>query len=405
VTVRRRVVITGLGVVSSAGVGADVFWRGVTTGTEMLTPAPPALRASGAHVVAAVKEFSGAAYLQNERHGRILNRTFELLVGAGALAAADAGLSATPVPPLRLGVIVGIGPIDQYTDDLLTAVRDASTGGGFELARFAESARAMYPLRRLRLLPNIGAAVLSIEHQAMGPSLTLVSGHISGLQAVAEGLAMIRDGRVDAVLCGGADSRLTPLGLRLFGRLCPLSPCEDPHLACRPFDRNRSGVVAGEGAAILLLEAADSASARGVDAYAELVAFASAGPTEGGCAESMRHAMLRWTERSPHIVVAHGEGGLQSDRLEAAALDLVAPGCVTSLQPAIGHTMSACGAMNLVAACLMLSNERVPPIRTLESPDTNLPFAMHEVRGPFATALVNALEPDGTAGSALLARA
>ena len=103
-------------------------------------------------------------------------------------------------------------------------------------------------------------------------------------------------------------------------------------------------------------------------------------------------------------MVAHGEGGIQSDRLEAAALDLLTPKCVTSLQPAVGHTMSACGAMNMVAACLMLSDERVPPIRTLESPDTSLPFAMHEVRGAFATALVNAIEPDSTAGSALLGR-
>src|SRR5438874_7322353 len=122
--VRRRVVITGLGVVSSAGVGADAFWRGLSSGATGFSPAPPELAGAGAHVIAAVNHYSGSAYLQNERNGRILNRTFELLVGAGALAAADAGLSATPVDPHRLGVIVGIGPIDQYTDDLVKAVLD-----------------------------------------------------------------------------------------------------------------------------------------------------------------------------------------------------------------------------------------------------------------------------------------
>lgn len=402
---RRRVVITGLGIVSSAGVGADAFWRALTTSATGLSKAPADLASSGVKVIAAVKDFSGRSYLQNERNGRILNRTFELLVAAGALAAADAGLSATPISPPRLGVIVGIGPIDQYTDDLLTAVREATVDHVVDLRKFAESSRALYPLRRLRLLPNIGAAVLSIEHKAMGPSLTLVSGHVTGLQAIAEGLAMIRDGRVDAVLCGGADSRLTPLGLRLFGRLCALSPSDDVRNACRPFDRQRDGVIAGEGAAILLLEAEDSARARGVEAYAELVACASAGPTEGGCAESMRQAMLPWATRSPEIVVAHGEGGVRSDRLEAAALDLVSPKCVTSLQPAVGHTMSACGAVNLAAACLMLADERVPPIPTLEEPEMNLPFAMHEVTGPFTTALVNAIEPDNFGTSALIARA
>lgn len=401
---RRRVLITGLGVVSSVGVGADAFWRGITIGATGLSPASPELARLGAKVVATVKDFSGAAYLQNERNGRILNRTFALLVGAGALAAADAALNATPIPPHRLGVIVGVGPIDQYTDDLLAAVKAATIDGALNLARFAEEARSMYPLRRLRLLPNIGAALLSIEHKAMGPSLTLVSGHVTGLQAIAEGLAMIRDGRIDAVLCGGADSRLTPLGIRLFGRLCPLSPSDDVQSACRPFDRRRDGVVAGEGAAIVVLEAEESARARGVDAYAELVACATAGPTEGGCAESMRQAMRSSSNRSPQVVVAHGESGVRSDRLEAAALDLLSPKYVTSLQPAVGHTMSACGAVNLAGACLMLADERIPAIATLEAPEMNLPFAMNEVSVRFDTALVNAIEPDSTASSALIAR-
>jgi 3-oxoacyl-[acyl-carrier-protein] synthase II len=215
---------------------------------------------------------------------------------------------------------------------------------------------------------------------------------------------MIRDGRVDAVLCGGADSRLTPLSLKLFGRLCQLSPSSDVRSACRPFDRRRDGVVAGEGAAMLVLEAEESARARGAEAYGELVACASAGPTEGGCAESMRKAMSGWPDASPHVVVAHGEGGVHSDRLEAAALDLVSPKWVTSLQPAVGHTMSACGALNVVAACLMLADERVPAMTSLESPEMNLPFAMSEVRDRLGTVLINAMEPDYTSGSALLAR-
>jgi 3-oxoacyl-(acyl-carrier-protein) synthase len=116
----------------------------------------------------------------------------------------------------------------------------------------------------------------------------------------------------------------------------------------------------------------------------------------------MRQAMRFSTARSPHVVVAHGEGGVRSDRLEAAALDLLAPGCVTSLQPFVGHTMSACGPVNLAAACLMLADQRVPAIPTLESPEMNLPFAIEEVRGPVANALVNALEPDNTAASAFI---
>ena len=401
---RRRVVVTGIGVASAVGVGVDAFWRGLTSGAIGASKAPADLASAGVKTIATVNALTGTAYLKNERNGRILNRTFELLVAAGALAAADAALGATPISPARLGVIVGIGPIDQYTDDLLEAVRGALTDGVVDLTRFAESSRSMYPLRRLRLLPNIGAAVLSIEHKAMGPSLTLVSGHTTGLQAIGEALAMIRDGRVDAVLCGGADSRLTALGLRLFARLCPLSASDDPESACRPFDRWRDGVVAAEGAAILLLEAEDSARLRGVEPYVELAGCASAGPTEGGCAESMRAAMRAGSRTSPDLVIAHGEGGVGSDRLEAAALDLVSPNCVTAVQPSVGHTMSACGAINMAAACMMLADERVPAIPTLESPDMDLPFAMQEVAHGFDTALVNAIEPDNTAISAFITR-
>jgi 3-oxoacyl-[acyl-carrier-protein] synthase II len=402
---RRRVLITGIGVVSPVGVGVEAFWKGLTSRSTGLAAASGDVCAAGVPVVGAVTGFTGASYLQNERQARVLNRSFELLVGAGALAAADAGLSGAAVPPHRLGVVVGLGPIDQYTPDLREAVRHAAAGGVVDLARLVEAARHLYPLRRLRLLPNVGPAVLSIEHKAMGPSLTFVGGHTSSLHALAEALALIRTGRVDAVLCGGVDSRLTPLDLRVFSALCPVSPSSDPDRACRPFDRQRNGVVPGEGAAMFLLEAEDSATARRVDVYGELVACAFAAPTEGGCAESMRQVMRAAPALLPEVVVAHGDGGVQSDRLEAASLDLLAPRCVTSLQPAIGHTMSACGAFTVAAACLILADERVPAIRSLESPEMPLPFAIHEVRRRFGSVITNAIDPDSAASSALVARA
>jgi len=401
---RQRVVITGLGVVSAAGIGAEAFWSGLTTGRTGLTPAPESLASAGVYVVGAVTDLVGAAYLRNERQARVLNRSFELLVAAGALAAADAALAATPVAPARLGVAVGIGPIEQYTPDLLAAMRHATTEAGLDVSRFADAAGHLHPLRRLRLLPNVGPAILSIEHQAMGPSLTLVSGHTTGLQAIAAGAAMIREGRLDAALCGGVDARLTPLGLKVFAQQCDLSPSRDPASACRPFDRSRDGVTPGEGAAILVIESEDSARARGATPYAEIAAYGSAGPTEGGCAESMRRAMTLIGGQGPDVVIAHGDGSVRSDRLEAAALDLIAPRCVTSIQPSTGHTMSACGALNLAAACLVLADERVPPIRSLGSPEMTLPFARHEVQGRFQSVLVNAIEPDNAAASALVTR-
>jgi 3-oxoacyl-[acyl-carrier-protein] synthase II len=119
----------------------------------------------------------------------------------------------------------------------------------------------------------------------------------------------------------------------------------------------------------------------------------------------MRQVMLAAPGRKPEVVVAHGDGGVQSDRLEAASLHLLAPACITSLQPAIGHTMSACGALNVAAACLILADERVPAIRSLDTPDMPLPFATHETRRRFDSVLTNAIDPDSAASSALVARA
>src|SRR5579862_9826845 len=158
---RRRVLITGIGVVSPVGVGVEAFWKGLTARATGLRRASDASRAAGVPVIGAVTGFSGAEYLQNERQARVLNRSFELLVGAGALAAADAGLSASPVAPHRLGVVVGLGPIDQYTPDLREAVKHATEGHAVDLTALVEAARHLYPLRRLRLLPNVGPAVLS----------------------------------------------------------------------------------------------------------------------------------------------------------------------------------------------------------------------------------------------------
>src|SRR5262249_33627607 len=172
--------------------------------------------------------FSGVTYLRNERHSRVLCRTFEFLVGAGAMAAADGALGATPIPPSRLAVVVGTGPIDQYTPDAIAAARAAVTDGAPDLARFAETARSMHPFRRLRLLPNVGAALLSIEHHAMGPSVTFVGGHTAAIQALAHASVMIADGRVDAALCVAADARATPLGVRRVAASPPPSPSREP---------------------------------------------------------------------------------------------------------------------------------------------------------------------------------
>jgi 3-oxoacyl-[acyl-carrier-protein] synthase II len=399
----RRVLVTGIGVVSPFGLGTDLFWTGLMGGKTGLTAASPELFAIGAGVVGRTGDFDIGMFLRNERHRRVLNRASELLVAAAAMATRDAQLMPGIIAPERLGVVVATGPSDQHTDDVWNAAQAAQVGDGIDLRRFVEEAGALHPLRRLRLLPSIGAAILSIEHQAGGPGLTLVSGVTAGLEAVAEAVAMIAGGRVDAVICGGADARLGVRLVREFAASSPLTQETDPTRAVRPFDRRRQGVAPSESAGAFVLESEASAASRGARVYARVVAGTSAGPAEG-VAVSMQRAGAAAVLREA-AVVAHGDGSVAGDGQEAMALLRIAPAMVTSIQGAIGHTRSACGVMNLAAACLVLAAGQMPPIVALEAPDTVLPFARTVVDGRWPSVIVNTMAPDGNAASVLIARA
>lgn len=400
----RRVLVTGLGVVSALGAGTDLFWSGLIRGASGFARTGSDLSAAGVSVAGVVADLSVEHHLRDQRHLRTLNRTFALAVVSGALAASDGALDARPIAPPRLGIVVAIGSIDPYTDDIVAAARAAVTSGSVNPAVFADTARSVHPFRRLRLLPNVAAAILSIEHRALGASVTLVSGTATaGIQALTLAAAMIRQGAADAVLCGGVDSSLAPLSLRQFALEHQLSPSQNPDLACRPFDRDRDGIVVGEGAAMLLLEAEESASARGRTAYSEILASGSSHRGDGGYA-GMHQLTTTAGIDSPDVVIAHGDGGRESDAVEAAALTRFSARHVTSIQPAVGHTMSAAGAMSAAAGSLVLARGQVPPIRSLKAAEFFLPLTTDPVRGAFRSVMVNALDPDGASGSLLLGR-
>jgi 3-oxoacyl-[acyl-carrier-protein] synthase II len=407
----RVVVVTGIGVVSAVGATSRDFWDALIAGRSGLSSTDDYQGADGVSVIGRVEGVSGQTYLRQARHGKVLNRTAELLVAAAALASRDAGLDAHPIEGHKLGVIAGIGPNNQYTHDILAALnRSRRDAGHVDIASFLLAQR-IEPLRRLRHLPNIATALVAIEHHAGGPCTTLMSGNISGLQAIIEGWWLIHTGVADAVLCGSADSRLDPVLLAILGRQMRLSARSDPEQACRPFDENRSGTVPAEGAAVLLLESYESARTRRVRTYAEVVGGTSAGPGRlGGGTCGIEQVIRLGMGRPIDVVMSHGDGGVQSDLMEAAALAPVvnhagSGSAITSIKGHIGHTMSAAGSLNAAAACLVLASGTVPAIRGLQRPCAPLRFVIGEpVMTHPSRVLVIESDPSGAAAALLLSR-
>jgi 3-oxoacyl-(acyl-carrier-protein) synthase len=401
----RQVVVSGVGVVSSVGIGVEAFWQALTAGPTGLALRPDPGGSGACRVVAAVDDFCAARYIKDPRLRRVCNKAFAMLGSAAVMAWQDAAADRLTASSARVGVSVGIGPIDQYTTDLQETVAKSMGGEPAEvdLGQFVEAAHHLHPLRRLQYLPNIGAALISILHQATGPTLTFVSGVTAGLQAICAAAAMIREGCADAVICGGVDARVTPRLMPTAIEQFELSDVLDADRACRPFDRSRSGMVVGEGAVALLLERADLPG-RKTAGYGTLTAWTLFGGH--GHAASMR-ALFHRCGRAPDVVVAHGDGGIVSDAREADALTralAAAPGAtsVTSIQPAIGHTLCASGPLAAAAACLTLARQAVPPIRSLDDPIAPLSFvAGTACDRAVETVLVNCLDPDGAGGSLL----
>lgn len=397
--------MVGVGVVSALAVGGRAFWDALNAGatglrTETLADAPLQRR-----VYARVPQASLDGLGGDERLRRVCNRPFDLLLAAANLALADARLS-PKIPSSRIGISVGMGTLDTSIEEFDAPRDDASnyaTGGGASRAR-----PHLHPFRRLRQLPNIGPSLVSMAHGFAGPTMTFVSGLTAGLQALIEGFEMIRDGRADVMICGGSDSRLTQRLLSIADAEGLVSRQTDPNIACRPFDRAQTGLVAGEGAAILVLQSDRVPYNGGRAHYGEMLGGASLSSVQGTALQDVLQTLSE-SLPLPDAVVAHGDGTPSSDFLESRALSdaryLRSVRAVTAIQGATGHTFSAAGAIAAATACLSLDGQRLPPIRNLSDPIAVLPFVTFNsaVWAP-ANVLANVLDFNGSAASALFTR-
>ncbi len=367
---RRRVVITGLGVNAAGGQGREAFWRQITSGrsaTRRITHFDPDRFRS---------QMAGEVEAAGLEPG--LDRGIGLLKLAGREAIADAG--AIDAAPQRLGVTVGtaVGPTLE-----LIRLFEVLTGHG-EVWQVPPGAAepGSYPC----VLPSTFAAELATMASARGPVATFSSGCTSGIDAVARGAEMIRRGHADVVLAGGADAPLSPISVAGFDAIKATSANNDnPDQACRPFDAGRDGFVLAEGAAVLVLETAERAAARGARIYAEISGFGASsngfhmtGLTSDGV--DLSWAIERALDGVPggaeviDYVNAHGSGTVQNDRHETAAVkralgEQAWRTMMSSIKSAIGHSLGAVGAIEIAACAMAIREGMVPPTANLMEPD------------------------------------
>lgn len=383
----RRVVITGLGVITSLGDRVDTFWDRLIDGESGIGPISSFdSSAFTVHFGGECRGFRPETYI-DRREVKRLDRFAQLAIGAAKNCYADSGLDFDKEDRTRIGVIVGSGiggllEIEQQHNRLLN--KGPSKVSAFTIPK---------------LMANAGAGNISIALGARGPSTTVVTACASASHAMGAALASIQRGEAEMVLTGGSEAAVTPLGIAAFAAMKALSVRNDnPQSASRPFDRDRDGFVMGEGAGILMVEELEHAKARGARIYAELMSVGSttdAGhitqPAEDGdgAVRAMEAALkyARLDRGQVNYINAHGTSTPLGDIAETTAVkrvfgDHARKLAMSSTKSSIGHLMGASGGVEMVVTVMAINHNIAPPTINLENPDPrcDLDYVPNEAR-------------------------
>ncbi|GGO89886.1 beta-ketoacyl-[acyl-carrier-protein] synthase family protein [Wenjunlia tyrosinilytica] len=377
---RRRIAVTGLGIVAPGGVGTRAFWDMLTAGrtaTRGITLFDPAGFRSR---IAAEVDFDPAACGLDAEQTRRADRYVQFAMVAAAEAVADSGLDLDVKDPWRIGVSLGtaVGGTTRLEHDY-TEVSDS--GERWDVDHLKAG-----PHLHRAFSPSALASEVAELTGAHGPVQTVSTGCTSGLDAIGYAFQAIEEDKADIFIAGASDSPISPITVACFDAIKATSPNnDDPAHASRPFDADRDGFVMGEGGAVLVLEELEHARNRGARIYCEIGGFATfgnayhmTGLTREGL--EMSHAIDRALEHARvhgsdiDYVNAHGSGTQQNDRHETAAVkrSLGAHAYATpmsSIKSMVGHSLGAIGAIEVVACSLALAEGVVPPTANYETPD------------------------------------
>lgn len=368
----KRVVITGMGVISPVGNDRETFWNNLTGGVCGIGPITR-FDASDqkVHLAAEVKDFDPLLYMTRDQ-ARRSDRFTQYALAAAKQAMEESGLSGT-IAPERLGVYVGSGIGGM--DTLLKEVEKLNTRGPQRVSPFLIT----------MMIANMAAGSIAIEYQAKGPCLPIVTACATGTHCVGEAYRAIKNGEADAILAGGAESSINALSVAGFTNCMALTQRTDPKSASIPFDRRRDGFVMGEGAGMLVLEEYEHAKARGAKIFAEICGYGNTcdayhatapDPEADGAARAIAMAVAQadYETDAALYVNAHGTSTPLNDKCETLALkkalgERISRTAVSSTKSMTGHMLGAAGAVEAIAAALALFTGVLPPTMGYEEPD------------------------------------
>ncbi|WP_288805584.1 beta-ketoacyl-ACP synthase II [uncultured Treponema sp.] len=375
---KRRVVITGLGAVSSVGNTAEETWQAVKAGKSGASRITLFDAADfPVQIAAEVKDFSLDAYNVNHKLSRKMSRFAKFLLGAGIQAVNDSGLSAETVASRKTGIVTGIG----------IGLSDGLDAGYKKYLDPNAGVSRLPPLTAPLSLNNEASANVSMYFGIKGPSWTISTACASGSDAIGLGMDMIRSGRIDVCLAGGTDANITGFNIGCYQVLQALTQNfnDAPEKASRPFDKNRSGFVMGEGSAVLVLEELEHAKARGAKIYAELAGFGTSSdayhitaPLEDGSGGAMAmNLAFEDAGMKPEEIQyynAHGTSTVANDVAETRMLKSVFGDYayrlhVSSTKSETGHMVGAAGAIEALFCVKAIQENFVPPTINLDEPD------------------------------------
>ncbi len=431
----RRIVITGLGAICPLGSSSESIWEALSTRKSGVGPLtsmpwdcfPIKVAAEADQFLGKIDDFGPLQKNQKKaiRKGlKVMCRECQMGVAAAQLALTDSGIMSQQIDPTRVGISYGSDYMLSPPHDFVEGVAEClDAEGQFEFDRWgAEGMPRMSPLWLLKYLPNMPGSHLAIYNDLQGPNNSITLREASANYCIAEAVNVMRRDRADVMLVGATGTRLHPLKtIHCIQQEELATEIDDPAKASRPFDRDRTGMVLGEGAGAIVLEELQAAKARGAKILGEIVATASSSVIEphmiarrDEAIANVLRAVLKQAEMSPQSIGhihAHGLGTRSGDADEARAIARVFGGRadavpVVAAKSYFGNLGAGGGMVELIASLLAQSNGRLFPVLNYDTPDPQCEVnAVRDDAAPSGDTFVNvSATPQGQASAALVSR-
>ena len=410
----RKVVITGIGVVTPVGNNLPSFWesiKGGKSGIGRITAFD--LTGHDCHIAGEVKDFNATPFFNNPKDIRRTDRYTQFGMAAAKMALEDSGMDLESVDRDRFGVVIGsgIGGLKTLSDQMKTM--------------FDKGPDRISPFMIPMMISNMASGLVSMEFGLAGPNFATVSACATACHAIGEAWRMIQHGEADIFLCGGAEATIVPIGIGGFAAMRAMSTRnDDPQRASRPFDKDRDGFVMGEGAGVLMIEELEHAKRRGARIYCELSGYGltadayhmtSTHPEGKGAVRCMEMALEKAGVSPSEVdyVNAHGTSTPVGDISETKAIKTVFGDhaknglLVSSTKSMTGHLLGAAGAVEMAACVMAIREGIVPPTINLDcaDPECDLDYVAHTAREKKVRVAVNNSFGFGGHNATLVAKA